>query len=92
MTPERVTALVQSDPTQNLASRIGELKTQADRQIADLTWTLKEIDTTSKILGEKGLGIIVDLGPIGNAAMASWRTTEEHKIRHDHDFTLPKAG
>ena len=91
MTPELVTQLAQTDPTENLATRLGELKTQADRQIADLTRTLHDLATTSTILGEKGLGIVVDLGPIGNAAMAAHRTTEEHKARHDHDFQLPKA-
>lgn len=91
MTPQAVTALAQSDPTENLAARIGELKAEADRQVSALAWTLKAIDNTTAILGEKGLGIVVDLGPIGNAAMAARRTTEEHKSRHDHDFQLPKA-
>ena len=92
MTPQSVNALAQSDPTENLANRIGELKTQADRQIADLTWTLKEIDTTTTILSEHGLDIVVKLGPVGDASMAAWRTTQEHKTRHDNDFQLPKAS
>lgn len=89
MTLAEARTLAQSDPTENLASRIGELKTTADRQVADLIRTLTDLDHTTRLLTEKGLGIVVDLGPIGNAAAAARRDLEKQK---PHTFEMPKAS
>jgi ABC-type enterochelin transport system substrate-binding protein len=62
------TAALTQHPVRALTSRLGELKEEADRRIADLESTLRHIDETKQLLNEHGLTMVVDLGPVGNAA------------------------
>lgn len=91
MTLADARTLAQADPVPNLTANWGHLAAKARRQVDDLASTLRELDKVQQTLGERGLTVATDLGPIGNAAMAAWRTTQEHKERHDHDFVMPKA-
>lgn len=54
MTVDRITQLAQSNPTLTLSTRLGELKVQADTELANLTRTLEQIDQTRDQLSEHG--------------------------------------
>lgn len=68
-----MTAALQQSPVKALTSRLGELKEEADRQIANLAATLKHIDETCELLNQHGLPQLPDLGEIGNAAARARR-------------------
>lgn len=77
-------------PAPTLTRRLGELKVEADRHVANLATTLRDIDKTRHQLHEHGITMTVDLGPIGNAAAIARRQVDEHKDRPV--FTMPKAS
>lgn len=79
-----------TQPTANLTRRLGELKVEADRHVANLATTLRDIDKTRHQLHQHGITMTVDLGPIGNAAAIARRQVDEHKDRPV--FTMPKAS
>ena len=89
MTEGQVRALAQTDPVENLTKNWGNLASKARHRVEELAGILRELDKVQQTLGERGLTCSTDLGPIGNAAFAAWRTTQEHKERHDHDFQMP---
>lgn len=62
-----MTVALTQNPVRALTTRLGELKEEADRRIADLESTLRHIDETRELLNEHGIGLVVDLGPMGNA-------------------------
>jgi hypothetical protein len=82
-----VTAVAQAKPILALTTRLGELKDEADRRIADLELTLRHIDETKQLLNEHGLTMVVDLGPVGNAA-AHARTAAVADAQTER-FSLP---
>lgn len=92
MTIQEARALAQSDPVPILTARWGEATALARQRVADLTASLRDLQTLTDQLSEHDLTIGTDLGAVGNAAMAAWRTTEEHRDKHDHDFAMPKAS
>lgn len=87
MTPSEITQLAQSNPTLSLSTRLGELKVQADRELANLEATLKRIDETKQLLNEHGLSMTVDLGPVGNAAAHA--RTAQLADSSTHGYTQP---
>lgn len=76
-------------PAPNLTRRLGELKVEADRHLANLTVTFREIDKTRQALRQHGIEMSVDLGDIGNAALASHRQVEDNK--DTVKFAMPRA-
>lgn len=87
MTADKITQLAQQNPVRQLTSRLGELKEQADREVANLSMTLKALDDTRDILKAHGLTMTVDLGDIGNAAGHARRASLADAAAHA--FTLP---
>lgn len=79
-----------AQPAPNLTRRLGELKVEADKHIANLTTTLRDIDKTRHQLHEHGIEMTVTLGPVGDAAAVARRQVDEHKDRAV--FTMPKAS
>ena len=89
MTANEVRTLAQQSPIRSLSSRLGELKEQADREILNLTSTLRQLDGTRDLLDQHGLAMTVDLGPVGNAAANERRKQATPDAR---TFSLPKAS
>lgn len=89
MTIEEARALAQTDPTENLSKRFGQVYTQARREIDALSMTLFRLDGLSDQLAEHGIRIDVDLGPIGNSAAAARRDMDKQNVQN---FALPKAS
>jgi hypothetical protein len=79
MTEETVRALAQQNPVRAMTARLGELKETADREILNLTSTLKAIDATRELLNGQGIAMTVDLGEIGNAAAHARRAVDADK-------------
>jgi hypothetical protein len=79
MTAATVTSLAQTDPTPNLVARWGQLATEARTRVQALEQTLRELDRTQAQLSERNLTVSVDLGQIGNAAMAARRDLEKER-------------
>lgn len=92
MTIAEARANAQSDPVPILTARWGEVTATARQRVAALTDSLRELERLSEQLGAHDLTIGTDLGAVGNAARAAFVSIEEHKVKHDHDFQLPKAS
>ncbi len=81
------------DPVQTLATRYGQTYSQALHEIEKLTHTLRQLEKEHNALREHGLLIDADLGPVGNAAQAAWRTMEAHRANHAAPtFRAPTGG
>ena len=90
MTADQITHLAQASPVKSLTARLGELKEQADREVANLETTLRHIDETRGLLNEHGISMTVDLGPVGNAAAHARTAALADKGRPV--FSLPGAA
>lgn len=88
MTPDRITQLAQANPVRTLTTRLGELKEQADREVANLETTLRHIDATCELLKQHGLPQSVTLGPVGDAAAVTRRDLGKQQ---GQKFELPKG-
>jgi ABC-type transporter Mla subunit MlaD len=89
MTVTEARTLAQQDPVPNLVARWGQLATEARSRVTALEQTLRELDKTQAQLAERDLTVSVDLGQIGNAAMAARRDLEKERPA---GFSLPKAS
>lgn len=90
MTADQITQLAQSNPTLNLSTRLGELKVQADKEIARLAQTLAHIDETTDLLKDHGVHMTLDLGDVGNAAQNARRAQVTDSGART--YTQPKAA
>lgn len=84
-----VEQLARHEVIPNLTRRLGDLKVQADKHLANLAATLRQIDETRDQLSEHGINMTVDLGTVGNAASHARRAEEAD--RADTPFHMPKA-
>lgn len=91
MSPAEARTLAQSDPVPTLTARWGTASAAARRSVERLVSDFRELDKVRSLLKEHGLTVSEDLGPVGNAALAAWRTTEEHARTHTSTFSLPRA-
>jgi hypothetical protein len=89
MTIQDAHKLATADPGPNLVARWGQLATEARTRVQALEQTLRELDRTQAQLSERNLTVSVDLGQIGNAAMAARRDLEKERPA---GFSLPKAS
>lgn len=97
MTTAEAHALATANPVRSLTTRLGELKEQADREIANLAATLKHIDETCALLKDHGLPQSVTLGPIGDSAAHARRAALADKgtpvfVAAHHRDTLPTGA
>lgn len=77
------------DPLPKISGNLGESVAEARRKIDDLTRILRHIDEHRDRLSEHGIEVVVDLGPIGNAAAAVRRDVEKKNDRPV--FQMPTA-
>lgn len=87
---QRIHSIATANPVRSLATRLGELKEQADREVANLETTLRHIDETKQLLNAHGLAMTVDLGDVGNAAAHARRAAVADATTAT--FALPGAA
>lgn len=90
MTNEAARQLAQQSPVLAATTRLGELKAQADKEVANLCATLKHLDETRELLNQHGLQMVVDLGDIGNAAAVARRQVAD--VKGTPVFALPERS
>ena len=90
MTASEITQLANQSPVRALTTRLGELKDQADRELAHFVSTLKRIDETTDLLHAHGITTHVTLGPVGDSAAAARRDLAAQKP--GRDFELPRSA
>lgn len=83
----RARHLATANPLRALAARLGQEKEEADILVARLEAKLKDIDETKALLNEHGLQMVVDLGPVGNAAAHA--RTAQLADSSTHGYTQP---
>jgi hypothetical protein len=83
-----VRVLAQTDPVPNLTGQWGTLATTARQKVDELASILRSLDKIEQQLGERGLRVSTDLGPIGNAAASTRRDLEKQNDRPT--FELPR--
>lgn len=91
MTVQEAHKLANQAPGIALMHQLGELKDKADREVAQLTMTLKQIDDTTALLKKHGfLEMTVTLGAVGDSAANARRAQLADKGRDV--FELPRGA
>ena len=72
--------LHQQDPLANRLRALGDDIKTAKAMSHDLTHLLKRIDKESASLQEEGVTITLDLGPVGNNALATIRDLDQRHV------------
>lgn len=85
-----VRTLAQADPITNLAARWGHITLETRAIVDQLEQKLRDLDTVTGQLAERGAVVATDLGATGNAARSAFQATVVDA--GSRPFTLPGAA